>query len=206
VKEFLACKITHEQIELGSCPWCELRGDAVETGARVWNERLLELGCLNESSDIRRISSANVVQFDVPFELGIQLFQLVYRSPFFDENSALDVMALGRRLPAQIFLLAEHSPDEVASDPVLAAAVLSHTFCKKLISARAKMVHHEILMRSILYYPRSIFHALPEATFYSDSEADSYRAGLKLWKQQVAMYSGDLQIAANAQNYKRFEL
>lgn len=192
------CSITHNQIQFGSCPWCKLNLAEDQEASRSWFYDVIEADLLSKSIEKRRVTSANISLFDIDFKVAAEFYQKMFDGPYFSTAIVLDVMALGRKLPAYYLDGFAQNPLGFQQKPILAAMVLSYTFDRWPFTETEKKARLAAISELIKNYPASFLHEFPEAKIDPDIEHEFYLEVQRLWFLKLKSAQGDQAVIKNA--------
>lgn len=198
-----ACQITHAQILVGDCPWCDIQLSAsgIEPGVeRIWNDRTMSAALDDPDVEVRMTTLANLTHDGPALSIAIPLLSkaLVDASAEIRSQAEHSLAHLGSNTGTHEISQMEReiagSRDELAQR-ILA---LGFYFLGKRNSAAAREARNQHIFWIIQNAPACTAAGSPDASLHGPDEQDSYARAKNLWLEQIRLHPGNAQIMGNA--------
>ncbi len=206
------CKVAHDQIIKGICPWCDTElssndspqlAAASRTGNSQWNITAMDASLEQEDAEVRSTISNIMIEQGPIIEAAIPLLAKALEDDAEEVRRLTEnaLSSLGRDLLAEDV---QRFEDQVQSSPhVLALRILllAHYFIGQRASPAARDARYQHVLWIIQNAPDSHTAGNPDACILKRQNEEGYAETKSLWLEQVQRQPSNARIAGNAAKF-----
>ena len=202
-----ACQITHRQISVGVCPWCEKLIAASErvpdSSEPVWDSEAMFAALDDPSAEVRAITVTNASREGLQLELAIPLLSKALSDPASEirKHAAIGLSHMGRHMSVDDVRRIEKQILDSPHERGLRILALNYYFPGERESATARERRHQHIFWLITHAPDSETAGSPVATLYGTDNRHAYQMAKDIWLRQIEANSESTEILGNAANF-----